>query len=197
MVFLCPNEDAGRLDNNTGRPDTGPTMGIQVDTQAAYLPGGETPDIQALGQLPYGRETFASIARGDDPSLLGTVELSLGCWALLFIHKGVPGIYAPASESAMAALMRGPLGDRPEPILLRFTPESLVQVSLEAGRTKDPAGLCGALIRFLGFGGKDRYVISWKGKGDKQMTLDFFPLAKNAEFSKAFRDLAWYREPWA
>lgn len=169
-------------------------MNTSFDKHAAYLPGGETPDFQILAQLPYGKESFASIAGGADPGMFRRVEPALGSWGLLFIHGGVPGFYVPSSESAMAALMRGPNGDRPEPILMHFRPETLVQTGFESGRAKDPAGFLGAVTRFFGFGGKDRFVVSWNVADGSVLSLDFYPMADSPAFTEAYRNLAWYRD---
>lgn len=169
-------------------------MSTSVDKHAAYLPGGATPDFQILAQLPYGRESFASIAGGADPTSFRRVEPALGSWGLLFIYGGLPGFYVPASESAMSALMRGPNGDRPEPVLMQFKAETLRETIFESGRAKDPAGFLGTAARFFGFGEKDRFIISWIGAGGAPVSLDFYPMAENAGFTAAFENLARSRD---
>lgn len=169
-------------------------MSEQADAQKGYLSGGDSPDFQILAQTPYKREDLASIAGGADPVRFRRIESVQGSWGLLYIFKGIPGFYVPASESPMAAMIRGPNGSRPEPVYLRFDGDTLAETAFESGRKKDPAGILGVLARFFGLGEKDRFVIAWTGKTGERHSLDFYPLRENKDFFEAFRALQWFRE---
>ncbi len=160
----------------------------------AYLPGGLAPDFQLLVLTPYKREDLASIAGGADPEGFKRVDLALGTWGLLYIREGVPGFYVPPSESAMAALIRGPNGNRPEPIYLTLSADRMVGTRYEEGKRKDPPGIAGVLARAFGLGNKDRIDIAWNGSDGASRSVDFFPMREDASFLAALRALPWFME---